>query len=96
MPMPRFSAATSLLLLGLVAVGAAEASLLALLILFTFILKLGLGVELGPGGLQFGQGGCCPPQVTLFNAATVASVLFTASCGLGAATWRFRRWKPGA
>ena len=94
--MRRLSAAASLLLLGLVAIGAAEASLLGLLILFSFILKLRLGVELGPGAMLFGQSGCCPPQVTVFNAAGVASLLFAAGCGLAAAGWRFRRWKPGA
>jgi hypothetical protein len=93
--MRRFLAGISLLLLGVVAVGAAEGTLLAMLVLFSFILKLKLGLELGPAGLLFGQNGCCwSPQVTIFNAATVGSVFLTTSFGVAAAAWRFRRWRP--
>jgi hypothetical protein len=93
--MRRFSAGVSLGLLALIAIGAAEASLLAMLVLFSAILRLSLGVELGPAGVAFGHNVCCPSvQVTLFNAATVGSFLLTTSAGLGAAVWKFRRWKP--
>ena len=91
--MRRFSAAASMLLLGLVAIGAAEASLLALLILFSFILKLGFGVELGPANMLFAQAGCCQPRVGLYNGAAVTSFVLTAACGGGAAAWKFRRWR---
>lgn len=91
--MSRFSAAAFLVILGMAAVGAAEASLLALLVLFNFILKLRFGVELGPAALLFAQPGCCSPQVTVFNGAVVSSFLFTTLCGVGAAAWRFRRWR---
>jgi hypothetical protein len=92
--MRRFSAAASLLLLALVAVGAAEASLLAVLLLFSYILKLRFGVELGPAGFLFAQPNCCEPQVTLFNGSVGVSFLFSAVCGAGAAAWKFRRWRP--
>ena len=94
--MRRSSAAVSLVLLGLVAIGAAEACLLAMLILFGLILKLRIGVELGPAAAFFGQSSCCPAQLTLFNAATIVSLLLTTGSGVAAAAWKFRRWKPGA
>jgi hypothetical protein len=89
----RFTTAASLLLLALLAVGVAEASLGALLSLFSVILKLRLGVELGPVGLLIAPQGCCQSQVTVFNAGVVASFILTGGCGLGAAAWRFRRWR---
>jgi hypothetical protein len=89
----RFTSAVSVLLLALLAVGVAEASLGALLGLFSVILDLRLGVELGPLGLLMAPQGCCQSQVTVFNAGVVASFMFTAGCGLGAAAWRFRRWR---
>ena len=92
--MRRFSAAASLLLLGVIAISVAEASLLGLLVLFTFILRLKFGVELGPAGFLFAQPDCCPPQLTLFNATTVGSFLLTAAAGLATAAWKFRRWRP--
>ena len=92
--MRRASAAVSLALLGLIAIVAAEATLLAMLILFALVLKLRLGIELGPAAALFGQNVCCPAQMTVFNAATVVSFLFTTGCGVGAAAWRFRRWTP--
>ena len=94
--MRRASAAAALVILALAAVGAAEASLLALLVLFNFILKMRFGVELGPAGLLFAQPGCCAPQVTVVNGAVVTSFLFTTMCGAGAAAWRFSRWRSPA
>lgn len=94
--MRRSSAAVSLVLLGLIAVGAAEATLLAMLILFGLILKLRIGVELGPAAALFGPNSCCPARLSLFNAATIVSLLLTTSCGVAASAWKFRRWKPGA
>ena len=94
--MRRFSAAAALVILALVAVGVAEASLLALLVLFNFVLKMRFGVELGPAALLFGPPDCCTPQVTAFNGAVVTSFLFTTLCGLGAAAWRFGRWRSPA
>ncbi|HET7418810.1 MAG TPA: hypothetical protein VFL27_00345 [Candidatus Dormibacteraeota bacterium] len=93
--MRRFSAAATLALLALLAIGGAEAALLALLMLFSVILKLRLGVELGPGAALFGQSdGCCAPQVTIFNAGTDVSIVITAGSAVLAAVWRFGRWRP--
>lgn len=93
--MRRLSAATSVMLLALLAVVIAQASLVALLFVFSLVLKLRLGIEIGAGvmlmGSQLGHG---QPQVTLFNAATVASAVFTGGCGAVTAAWRFRRWRP--
>jgi len=89
----RSSTAAYLLLLALTAVGVAEAALLAMLFLFSSILKLRLGVEVGPAGILFTPSGCCG-QVLLYNAATVGSLVFTGGCGAGAAVWKFRRWRP--
>lgn len=92
--MRRPSTAASLLLLALLAIGVAEATLFALLFVFSLILNLRLGIEVGPAAVLLGPQVCCQPQLTLFNAATAASVLFTATCGAGAAAWKFWRWRP--
>lgn len=93
--MRRLSAAISLVLLALLVIAIAQASLVALLLLFSLVLKLRLGIEIGGGAMLMGsQLGYGQPQVTLFNAATVASVAFTGGCGAVAAAWRFRRWRP--
>ena len=67
---------------------------IVLLVLFSFILRLKFGVELGPAGFLFAQPDCCPPQLTLYNATTVGSFLLTAAVGLATAAWKFRRWRP--
>ncbi len=93
--MRRQSAAVSLVLLALLAIVIAQASLVALLFVFSLVLKLRLGIEIGGGAMLMGsQLGYGQPQVTLFNAATVASAVFTGGCGAVAAARRFHRWRP--
>jgi hypothetical protein len=76
------------LLLLLLAVAIAEASLAGLLFLFSVVLKLRTGIELGAASAYYQS------TVALFSPATVASFIFTAGCGLAAAAWRFGRWRP--
>jgi hypothetical protein len=93
--MRRVSGLVSVLLLSLLAIAIAEACLAALLLLFSFILNLRLGIELGAAGVLGGRSNAYQPdEVMLFNAAIVASVLFTTVCGLAAATLGFRRSRP--
>ena len=94
MNVKRFYAVVSVTLLWLLTLVVAEASLAALLVVFSFILKLTLVVQIGDevfGGYVPGHPN---PQVVLFNAASVASLGFTVACGLTAAAWKFRRWRP--
>ena len=93
--MRRVSTVVSVLLLLLLAVGVAEASLAALLFVFSVVLKLRLGIEIGGASALFAREGAdFQPTVGLFNPTTVASFIFTAGSGLAAAAWRFRRWRP--
>src|SRR5207245_11181147 len=81
--------------LGLIPSVVAPASLVALLFVFGLVLKLRLGIEIGGGAMLMGsQLGYGQPQVTLFNAATVASAVLTGGCGVLAAARRFHRWRP--
>ncbi len=83
------------LLLLLLAVAIAEASLAGLLFVFSAVLKLRLGIEIGAASALFAeQGRDFQSTVALFSPATVASFIFTAGCGLAAAAWRFRCWRP--
>jgi len=93
--MRRITAAISLVLLLLVAAAVAEASLLGLLVLFTSILRLYLVVEIAGHYLQMSSLNV-PSflQVGIANAGTVGSFLLTLAGGLGAAAYRYRRWKP--
>jgi hypothetical protein len=95
--MRRITAAVSAALLVLFSVAIAEAALFALLILFAFVLKLFLAIELGAHFVQVLSPGTLPfPEVSIRNAATVGSCLFTLAFAFGAATWRHRRWRPPA
>jgi hypothetical protein len=83
------------LLLLLLAVAIAEASLAGLLFVFSVVLRLRTGIELGAASVLFGGPvSYYQSTVALFSPATVASFIFTAGCGLGAAAWRFGRWRP--
>ena len=93
MPNRRRSTATSLFILGAIAVCVVEASLLGLLVVMSAILGIDLGIQAGPAYLVVQLQQMSAPQVTLFNAATVGSVLVTAGCGIGAASSTFRRWR---
>ena len=92
--MRRASAGVSSLLLATVTVAIAEAALGALLLLFSYILKLGLTLDLGSSRLLFQPYPPAGPVVELYGPASVASIVFCAICGLGAATRTFRRWRP--
>jgi hypothetical protein len=83
------------LLLLLLAVAIAEASLVGLLFVFSVVLRLRTGIELGAASVLFGGPvSYYQSTVALFSPATVASFIFTAGCGLAAAAWRFGRWRP--
>jgi hypothetical protein len=92
----RASAAVSTLLLAIVTVAIAEAALGALLVLFSYILGLGLALDLGSSRLFFQPYPPAGPVVEMYGPASVASILFCATCGLGAATRTFRRWRSTA
>lgn len=77
----------------MVTIAIAEAALGALLVLFSYILRLGLTLDLGSARLFFQPYPPAGPVVELFGPASVASVLFCAACGVGAATRTFRRWR---
>jgi len=84
--MRKPAAVVSVLLLGLLAVGVAEATLAALIVLFSTILKHYLQLTLPAAPFR--------PALAVYSAGWIASVAFTALCGLAAATWKFRRWRP--
>jgi hypothetical protein len=95
----RATGAVSTVLLLLLSVALAEAALLVLLLVFSSILRLQLSFDLAGQLLQFWT----PPRslpyvpmptVILSQGGVIVSVLFTFTCGTGAAAWRFRRWRP--
>jgi hypothetical protein len=88
----RTTAAVSLLVLWLLTVAVAEASLGALLLLFAVVLKLNLAVQVGGTWVALFVPGLNYPNVTLFNAAFAGSCLFTAGCGAAAAARTYSRW----
>ena len=93
--MSRISAAVSVVLLLLVAAAVAEAGLLGLLVLFTAILRLYLVIEVAGHVLQMSSLNVPSYlQVGIGNAGTIGSFLLTLACGLGAAAYRYRRWRP--
>jgi hypothetical protein len=92
--MRRVSALVCSVLLGLLGIAVAEASLAALVLLFSYMLKLRLAIELGAAHVLGGQADGYQPQVLLLNGGTTVSILFTAGCGLVVAAWKFRRWRP--
>jgi len=86
----------SVLLLTLLAVALAEASLVSLLFIFSAILRLYLSIGLGPEIFQASFPWSTPPelQVMILPAGTVASFLVMLAGGTIAAVWRYRRWQP--
>jgi hypothetical protein len=93
--MRRLTVAASFVLLAMLAVAVAESSLAALILLFSATLKLSLSIELGEHYLQlFLPNAPYRPEVVVYNAATIASLVFTIVGGLAAAIWKFRRWRP--
>jgi len=76
--MRKPTAAVSVVLLLLLSVAVAEASLAALLLLFSSILRLYMVVEVGGQVLQMAVPGWVPvPQVAVHNPGTIASFVFT-------------------
>jgi hypothetical protein len=90
----RASAAISAVLLVLVTVAIAEAGLAAILLLFSYVLKLQLRLILGTTGVLFATLPYGGPTVDVYGPAAVASMIFFLASGLVAATWRYRRWRP--
>jgi hypothetical protein len=97
----RASAGVSSLLLAMVTIAIAEAALGALLVLFSYVLRLGLVLDLGSTRVFFQPNPATyPPYVQpgpfieLYSPALVASMLFCAICGFGVAARTFRRWRP--
>jgi hypothetical protein len=90
----RASAAISAVLLALATVAIAEAGLAALLLLFSYVLKLQLRLILGNTGVVFATLPYGGPAVDVYGPAAIASVIFFFASGLLAATWRYRRWQP--
>jgi len=88
------SAAISALLLSLVTVAVAEAGLASLLLVFSYVLKIGLRFDIGSTRLVFASGAYTGPMVQLYGPSVIASVLFSLACALIATTWTFRHWRP--
>jgi hypothetical protein len=92
--MRRATAAVSTVLLILVSIAVAEAALLAMLVIFAYILRLNFGVQLGEQYLQMWFPPAAEPSVAVRTAGAIVSILFTLGCGAGAGVWRYRRWRP--
>lgn len=92
--MRRASATISAMLLSLVALAVAEAGLLGLLLVFSYVLKIGLRFDIGSGRLVFASGAYTGPMVQLYGPSVIASVLFSLACALITTTWTFRQWRP--
>jgi hypothetical protein len=90
----RASAAISAVLLSLVTVAIAEATLAALLLMFAYVLKLQVRFILGTTGVLFASVPYGGPTVDVYGPAVIASTVFFFASGLSAATWRYRRWRP--
>jgi hypothetical protein len=90
----RTSAAGYSLLLAIVTVAIAEAALWALLVVFSYILRIGLTLDLGSASLGFQPNPPAGPIVQLFEPAAITSVLFCAGCGAIAGARAFRNWRP--
>lgn len=93
MTLRRAAAAVSGVLLILVSVAVAEAALLVLLVLFSYILRLNFGVQLGDQFLQLWAPPQAEPTVTIHNAGIIGSILVTLAFGAVAAMRRYRRWR---
>ena len=93
MSVKRASVGFSVVLLGLLTITVAESSLMGLLFLFSYVLKLNLIIQLGDRVAGAGTPGSWGPTVTLFNAGVVGSFLATALGGMVAATWKAKTWR---
>ena len=82
------------MLLALLTVAIAEASLAVLLLLFSYVLKLQLRFVLGTTGVVFATVPYNGPVVDIYGPAAIASMIFFVASGVVAATWRYRWWRP--
>jgi hypothetical protein len=79
----------------LVAAAVAQAALLGLLVLFTSVVRLYLAIEIAGHYLQISSLDVPSVlQVGIRSAGTIGSFLLTLASGLGAAAYRYRRWRP--
>lgn len=90
---PRWPA-ISALLLAFATIAVAEVALIAVLVVFSYVLRIDLQIEVGPFGAMYSSGPFAGPVVDLYGPAALAAVLFAAACGLATATWTFRHWRP--
>ena len=96
MTVRRATALVSTILLVLLSVAVAEAALLMLLGVFSSILRVQLNFQLGSQLLSDSRLGLYPvmPSITVLQGGVVASALSFLACGIAAAAWRYRRWRP--
>jgi hypothetical protein len=90
----RAWAGISVLLLALLTLAVAESALVALLVVFSYVLKIDVALGLGFIGPTFSSGLHAGPIVQLYSPTAVAVVLFSAASGVASAAWTFRRWRP--
>jgi len=90
----RLAGAASALVFALTVVAFAEVGLVALLVVFSYALKIRLIIATGSAGILFSPDPLARVEVRLFGAAIVASMLGVFACGLISAGWRFRFWRP--
>jgi len=93
----RITTAAGFGLLVLASLVVAEGTLAVLLLLFSFVLRVNLTIQLtSPPALNAWLPTAWPyPDVTLYVGAVLASFVVTAACGLGAGARRFLRWRAG-
>jgi hypothetical protein len=96
MTVRRATSALSLVLLLPVSVAVAQAALLLLLVAFSSILQLQIQLERDQHFVQIWQyvPYIAMRTVAVHQAGIAASTLFTAGCGVAAAVWRYRQWRP--
>jgi phosphoglycerate dehydrogenase-like enzyme len=89
----RLTAAVSVVLLAVLAIAIAEATLISMLAVFSAVLRLDLSLEFGDRYLQT-HGQLDGIQVGIRNAGTIGSILLTTLIAVVFATWQFRQWRP--
>ena len=95
MRLRRLTTAVGFALLLIATLFVAQATLGALLVLFSLVLRVTLTVQLLPPVLTAWVPAMgANPDATLYGPAVVGSFAFTAACGVGAAARRFITWRP--
>lgn len=93
--MRRVTAAVSVVSLLVVAAAVAEASLLGLLVVFGTVLRLSIVLEIAGHSMYLAPlNASSSLEISIANAGTVGSFLVTLTCGVIAAVYRYRRWRP--